>query len=183
MRCFLPTLILGNALMGRADGAPHCLSLSIKEGERSQGGDGTIATLFLWQESSISNELCWEQRTEIVGNLQVIVVELNNDLQWYPCLNPWELPTLKETLRMWVKYESWDEGLSWMIWVRPKCNHKCLSTGRWRDIQLQKRKRQCSDRQRLEWYALKMETQSQNAGSLGKLEISPGKLISQFWLP
>lgn len=74
MRCSLWTLILGNTPVGWADGALHCLPLSIKERERSQGGEAIWATLFLWKGSSISDELCWEQRTEVVGDLQVIVV-------------------------------------------------------------------------------------------------------------
>lgn len=91
MTCFLPTLIVGNTLMGWADGAPHCLLLSLKERERSQGRDATRATLFLWKESSISNELCWEQTIEIVGSLQVIVGGWINDPQRYLCRKPWDL--------------------------------------------------------------------------------------------
>lgn len=53
MRCFLLTLILGNTLMGRADTIPHFLFLGMRERERSQGRDGTIATFFSCAKSPV----------------------------------------------------------------------------------------------------------------------------------
>lgn len=105
-RCSLPTPILGNSLLGWADGAPPCLSLSMKERERSQAGGAIRATLFLWKESSISPELCWEQRTDC-WELGGYCGRLNRDPQRYLCRSPWDmwvlLHILKETLQMWVK--------------------------------------------------------------------------------
>lgn len=58
MERFLLTVILGNTLMGRADGVPPFPLLGMKQRERSQGGDVATATSFHLKESSISSQTC-----------------------------------------------------------------------------------------------------------------------------
>ena len=68
MRCLLLTLVPGNTLMGRADGAPHFLLLGMQEKEREVRVEMELELpFFLCKESSISNSPCWEHR--LLGEL------------------------------------------------------------------------------------------------------------------